>query len=256
VESTVQNPGQSRPGRLFRIGKKLRHRVSAVVGRSSKVGDSAVYDNRLFPWVERLEARWPEIREELLAILARRDAIPPLASISPDHRRIAPPAKWKSFFLQGYGYRIEENLRRCPKTAEAIADIPGLNSAFFSILDPGTHIPRHRGGTKAILTAHLGLVVPSDSQACRMALYDHMLHWEEGRAFVFDDTFHHEVWNDSDQLRAILLIQFRRPVGLIGRLVGGLFLFGIRHSRFVQDARGQMGEWEEAMQKLERDRQI
>ncbi|MGZ8997483.1 MAG: aspartyl/asparaginyl beta-hydroxylase domain-containing protein, partial [Allosphingosinicella sp.] len=201
-----------------------------------------------------LESRWPEIREELLHILARRGAIPPLASLSPDHRRIA-PAKWKSFFLQGYGYRVEENLKRCPKSAEAIAFIPGLNSAFFSILDPGTHIPRHRGVTKAILTAHLGLVVPADHGSCRMQLHDRTLHWGEGRTLVFDDTLHHEVWNDSDQLRAVLLIQFRRPVGLVGRLVGGLFLLGIRHSQFVQDARAQMRQWEAAMQKLERDRQ-
>ena len=250
-----QKSGERPPGRLFRIGKKMRHKVSAVVARSSRVGDRSVYDPDLFPWVSELEARWPQIREELLAILERRDAIPPLASISPDHRRIAPPSKWKSFFLKGYGYRIEDNLRRCPRTAEAIALIPGLNSAFFSILDPGTHIPRHRGVTKAILTAHLGLIVPPDRQSCRMALDDQILHWEEGRVLVFDDTFHHEVWNDSDQLRAVLLIQFRRPVGLLGRLVGGLFLLGIRRSRFVQDARSQMGQWEKAMQDLEQDQQ-
>lgn len=240
-----------RQGWIFRTGKKLRHKVSALVARSSKVGDQPVFDPALFPWIAELERRAPDIRGELLSILAHRDAIPPLAELSPDHRRIAPPAKWKSFFLQGYGYRVEENLRRCPHTAEAIARIPGLNSAFFSILDPGTHIPRHRGVTKAIMTAHLGLVVPADPAACRMQLADQMLHWAEGRTLVFDDTFHHEVWNDSDQLRAVLLIQFRRPVGLVGRLVGGLFLYGIRRSGFVQDARAQMGRWENRMQKLE-----
>ena len=256
MDATVgQQPARVPSGSLYRIGKKLRHKVSAVVARSSRVGDRPVYDPALFPWVKGIEARWPEIRSELEAILARRDAIPPLASISPDHRRIAPPSKWKSFFLMGYGYRVEKNIQRCPKTAEAVAAIPGLNSAFFSILDPGTHIPRHRGVTKAILTAHLGLIVPARRESCRMALDDRMLHWDEGRVLVFDDTFHHEVWNDSDELRAVLLIQFRRPVGLVGRLVGGLFLFGIRRSRFVQHARAQMGEWEAAMQRLERDRQ-
>ena len=238
---------------LYRIGKKLRHRVSALVARSSKVGDAPVYDTALFPWVAEVEARWPEIREELEALLAKREAIPPLASISPDHRRIAPPDKWKSFFLHGYGYRVEENLRRCPRTAEIVDGIPGLNSAFFSILDAGAHIPRHRGVTKAFLTAHLGLVVPARREACRMQLHDRTLLWSEGKTLVFDDTFHHEVWNDTAGLRAVLLIQFRRPVGLIGRIVGGLFLFGIRHSRFVQDARKEMSRWEEAMQRVERE---
>ena len=110
------------PTPIFRLGKKLRHKVSAVVARSSRVGDRAVYDPALFSWIAAIEARWPEIRDELQAVLALREAIPPLASISPDHRRIAPPGKWKSFFLKGYGYVVEENIRRCPVTAELVAN--------------------------------------------------------------------------------------------------------------------------------------
>ncbi|MET1110732.1 MAG: aspartyl/asparaginyl beta-hydroxylase domain-containing protein [Allosphingosinicella sp.] len=243
-----------RPPLLFRIGKKMRHRIGALIARSSRVGDSPVYDSRLFPWIAQLEARWPEIRAEVDRLLAREEGIPPLADISPDHRRIAPPDKWKSFFLWGYGYRNEENIARCPKTAAAVAGIPGLNSAFFSILAPGAHIPRHRGVTKAILTAHLGLIVPRRRRDCRMQVDGQALGWNEGRTLVFDDTYHHEVWNDSDEQRVILLIQFRRPAGLLGRLVGSLFLTAVRHSRFVQDARSSLGDWEKAMQRLERDR--
>lgn len=239
------------PSILFRLGKKLRHRVSAVVARSSQVGDQPVFDAAAFPWIENIEARWTEIRAELEAVLRLREAIPPLANLSPDHRRIAPPGKWKSFFLHGYGYRAEENCARCPVTARLVASIPGLNSAFFSILEPGTHIPRHRGVTKAILTAHLGLLVPHERAPCRMQVGNEIVHWQEGRTLVFDDTFHHEVWNDTNQQRAVLLIQFRRPVGLIGRLVGEAFLWGIRRSRFVKQARAQVGEWESAMKRLE-----
>jgi aspartyl/asparaginyl beta-hydroxylase (cupin superfamily) len=238
---------------LYRVGKRLRHRISAMIARSSRVGDTPVYDPNLFPWIAPLEARWPEIRAEVEQLLAHEAGIPPLAEISPDHRRIAPPGKWKSFFLVGYGYRLEENIRRCPKTAAAIAGLPGLNSAFFSILAPGAHIPRHRGVTKAILTAHLGLIVPARREACRMQVADEILVWEEGKVLVFDDTAYHEVWNETDEMRVILLIQFRRPVGAVGRALGSLFLGGVRRSRFVQDARSSLGDWEKAMQKLERD---
>jgi beta-hydroxylase len=238
---------------LFRFGKKMRHRIGAVIALSSRVGDTPICDTRLFHWIAQMETRWPEIRAEVEQILVREDGIPPLAAISPDHRRIAPPGKWKSFFLWGYGYRNEGNIARCPKTASAVADIPGLNSAFFSILAPGAHIPRHRGVTKAILTAHLGLIVPKRRQDCRMQVDDRMLLWEEGRTFVFDDTYYHEVWNDTDEHRVVLLVQFRRPAGLLGRLVGSLFLAAVRRSRFVQDARSSLGDWEKAMQRLERD---
>jgi beta-hydroxylase len=238
---------------LYRIGKRLRHRISAVIARSSRVGNTPVYDPALFPWIAGLEARWQEIRAELDSLLALEAAIPPLAEISPDHRRIAPPDKWKSFFLYGYGFAKPENIARCPKTAAAVKDIPGLNSAFFSILAPGAHIPRHRGVTKAILTAHLGLIVPGKREACRMQVDETMLTWQPGKALVFDDTYFHEVWNDTDGQRVILLVQFRRPTGWLGRLVGTIFLAGIRRSRFVQDAKSSLGDWEKAMQKLERE---
>ncbi|MEA3051937.1 MAG: ornithine lipid ester-linked acyl 2-hydroxylase [Sphingomonadales bacterium] len=253
VSAPADRPAVPKRPLWLKIGKKLRHRIGAVIAWSSKVGDAPVYDSALFPWIARLEARWPEIRSEVDALLAREEGIPPLAEISPDHRRIAPPGKWRSFFLWGYGYRNDENIARCPKTAAAVAAIPGLNSAFFSILASGAHIPRHRGVTKAILTAHLGLVVPRQREACRMQVDDRMLHWDEGRTFVFDDCFHHEVWNDTNEQRVILLVQFRRPAGLLGRLVGGLFLAAVRRSRFVQDARSSLGDWEKAMQKLERE---
>jgi aspartyl/asparaginyl beta-hydroxylase (cupin superfamily) len=238
---------------LFRFGKRLRHRISAVIARSSQVGDTPVYEPGLFPWIGGIEERWPEIRAEVAALLAHAEGIPPLDEISPDHRRIAPPGKWKSFFLYGYGYRNDENCARCPRTADAVSRIPGLNSAFFSILAPGAHIPRHRGVTKAILTAHLGLVVPAKREACRMQVDEEKLTWQEGKVLVFDDTYFHEVWNDTDEQRVILLMQFRRPTGLIGRVVGGAFLAGVRRSRFVQDARSSLGDWEKAMQKLERE---
>lgn len=248
----ASKPALGVPEPIYRLGKKLRHRVSAIVARSSLVGDQPVFEPQRFDWIAGLEAQADEIRRELQAVLAHRDAIPSLASISPDHRKIAPPGKWKSFFLHGYGYKVEENCARCPVTAAAVERIPGLNSAFFSILEPGAHIPRHRGVTKAILTAHLGLVVPKRREACRMEVVDNNLVWEEGRTLVFDDTFEHEVWNDTDELRAVLLIQFRRPVGMLGRLAGETFLFGVRHSHFVQDARSRIGHWETAMQEFER----
>jgi aspartyl/asparaginyl beta-hydroxylase (cupin superfamily) len=35
--------------------------------------------------------------------------------------------------------------------------------------------------------------------------------WKAGSAWVFDDTIEHEAWNDSDQPRAILIIDTWNP---------------------------------------------
>lgn len=230
---------------LMRIGRRLQPWTNRQIARSSRVGDKPFHDTAEFPWIAELEAHWEDIRAEAAAALCDINAIPPLAEISPDHRRIAPAGMWRSFFLYGYGYKVDENCAKCPKTAALVGKVPGLNSALFSVLVPGTHIPAHTGVTKAILTCHLGIQVPKAADKCQMRVTDQFTGWAEGKAFVFDDIYQHEVLNDTPETRIILLVQFRRPVGLRGKLIGGLFLSAVRHSRFVQDARRGLKAWAE-----------
>jgi len=36
--------------------------------------------------------------------------------------------------------------------------------------------------------------------------------WEKGKAWVFDDTIEHDAWNDSDQVRIILIFDIWNPL--------------------------------------------
>jgi hypothetical protein len=36
--------------------------------------------------------------------------------------------------------------------------------------------------------------------------------WREGEALIFDDTFNHEVWNDTAGYRVVLFVDFARPL--------------------------------------------
>jgi len=218
--------------------------INRLAERSSLVPDAPLLDEGLLPWTDGLRQRWQTIRDELLALLARRSAVPPLRKVSPDHARIAADERWKSLFLVGYGYRIAGNCALAPQTARLVGAIPHLNSAFFSLLEPGCRIPRHTGVTKGLLTWHLGLRVPADRAGCRMALADRTLHWGEGESFLFDDTYPHEVWNDTPDMRAILLVQVRRPMGLPHSMLPDLFLWGIRRSAFVRDAAKNLEQWD------------
>jgi beta-hydroxylase len=222
-----------------------------MIARGSLVPNDPVLDACLFDWILALEAAWPAIRDEAGAVLARQQAIPPLNEISPDHARIAGDGKWRSFFLYGYGYRVSANCDRAPVTAALLSLVPGLNSAFFSILAPGAHIPRHRGVTKGILTCHLGLIVPTAAPRCRMQVEDHTVTWAPGKCLVFDDSQAHEVWNDTQETRVVLLIQFERPAKGLGRTLGRLFLAGVRRTAFIQDARRNLAVWEDAYRRAE-----
>ena len=234
---------------VVRVGKRLRGLFDRIIGGSSLVSNDPVLDVRDFPWTALLRDNWQAIRAEAVAH-ALGNGSPSLASVSPDHRAIAPMHKWRSFFLWGYGYSADDNIARCPVTNSIVTQIPGLNSAFFSILAPGTHIPAHRGVTKSLITCHLGLIVPRDGDV-RMRVGDRVVRWAEGETLVFDDTYDHEVWNDAAHTRVVLLIQFRRPLRQPGKWVADTFLDIIRRSAFVQEARSNVLAWNAAMKALE-----
>ncbi len=255
VISGAPAPGaklEADPNRPFiiRFGKHLRGIFDRLIASSSLVSNDPVLDVRDFAWTAILRDNWETIRDEAIEVALRGQASPSLATISPDHRAIAQVNMWRSFFLWGYGFPIEDNLARCPKTQAIVEQIPGLNSAFFSILAPGTHIPDHRGVTKGLITCHLGLIVPTDGDV-RMRVDDRIVRWSEGETLVFDDTYQHEVWNDTNATRVVLLVQFERPLRQPGRWIADTFLKVVRKSAFVQEARDNIASWNDAMKKMD-----
>lgn len=236
---------------LIRLGKKLRNGGNWIAGWQSLIPTDPVLSHEHFEWTAGLASEWQTIAMEARQILNHREAIPPLNKISPDHARIAADGRWRSFFLIGYGHAIAENCARAPQTARLVRSIPGLNSAFFSILDAGAVIPRHRGVTRGIVTCHLALDVPDQPERCTIQVTDQTLHWRAGKWLIFDDSYPHEVANETSQQRVILLIQVKRPMRFFGRMLNSLALWAIRKSAFVQDALKRLDRWEEAFSKAE-----
>jgi aspartyl/asparaginyl beta-hydroxylase (cupin superfamily) len=234
----------------IRIGRRIRSNLDGVIARASTVPNDPVLDPDLFGWTSLLRKEWEAIRDEAVAVLERPESVPLLDEISPDHEDIAPPGKWRSFFLHGYGFAVPDNLARCPRTAAIVSRIPELNTAFFSILAPGAHIPAHRGVTKALLTCHLGLIVPKGR--LEMAVGPERVRWSEGGTILFDDSWTHEVWNETAETRVVLLIQVRRPLrGGIGKWLADAFLWAIRKSPFVAEARRNVTLWNANLAKIE-----
>lgn len=229
---------------LFQLGKELRPRIDRIILLHSRVPDRAILDTSLFPWVPMLEQHWQDIRNE--AVRIRTTDIPSLGDISFDHGRIAADRRWKAFFLKGYGYRMGNNCDRAPMTTALIEKIPGLVTANFSVMEAGGHIPRHWGMTKGMLTYHLALKSPREREKCRIHIEEpgktHILSWEDGKSFIFDVMYNHEVWNDTDEDRYILLLQIKRPCRWVGNFIQNFFLFCVRHSRFVQDIKRNIEE--------------
>lgn len=227
--------------RIIKLGKRLRDPVNGFLARQSRFGDSPVIDPVLVPGLIDVADQWEAMRDEVLPLMQERENIPPLGKISPDHRRIASSPAWKSFFFSGYGYHSHANQQRCPAIMQAINRVPGVVVAFLSIMEPDTHVPRHRGLTKSWLNCHLPLILPTDGKRCEIAINDDLYQWREGEWLVFDETYPHEVWNMSSQPRVVLMLQVQRDMQLMGRVVSKLLYHAIRRSSFVGDVRKAIG---------------
>jgi len=176
------------------------------------VGEKVFYESRDFPWMARVEAGWKDVRFELEQVLAAPRPVPSFESVSEEQARIVQPQHWKTFFFYAYGHRVEEGCTPCPKTTALLDSIPGMTTAMFSILTPGTRIAPHRGPFKGVLRLHLPLIVPADRERCAIRVGGETRGWHEGEGLVFDDTYEHEAWNETDEIRVVLFVDFLRAL--------------------------------------------
>ncbi len=178
------------------------------------------FDRRHFDWMPDMEAATADIRQELEALLANPgDTLRPYVRMDkglPDNKwsGLDHSLDWGACFLWEYGQPNHAVLDRCPKTAAALAALPSAlipgrsPSAFFSLLKPKTRIPAHTGVTNTRAIVHLPLIVPA---GCGFRVGGETREWREGKAFAFDDTIEHEAWNDSNQMRAVLIFDVWNP---------------------------------------------
>ena len=182
--------------------------------------DIEFYERDEFPWLPELEAATPAIQRELARILVEDEA-----GFSPyihydDHlpldqwRELNKSPRWTAFHFYDKGREIADRCARAPATMDAVRRLPqavvDLRSptAMFSVLKPKTRIPPHTGIANFRLVVHLPLVLPGD---CGFRVGGETREWSMGEAWVFDDTIEHEAWNDSDEIRIILICDIWSP---------------------------------------------
>jgi beta-hydroxylase len=225
-------------------GAFVLHGMERFVLRSSTVPTTPFLSTGTFDWIAEVERHAGEIRAELDAVLAYREDLPNFQDISPDQVSITNDDGWKTFFFLGYGFRADANCARCPQTTAVLDGIPGLTTAFFSILSPGKHIPEHRGPWRGVLRYHLALQVPEPASDAGIEVGGEIAHWEEGRSLLFDDGYEHRAWNDTDGVRVVLFADVIRPLRGPARWLNQALIRVIAVSPFIQEARGRHEEWE------------
>ena len=221
--------------------------IERALIRFSAVPDTPFLSPAAFPWTQLLETQWEAVRAELDLLLQSPERIPNFQDISRDQANLTQDNRWKSFFLYGYGYKMRDNCRACPETTRIVEAIPGMYTAFFSVLAPGKHIPEHRGPYRGLLRCHLALVVPEPREQCWIEVGGQTATWKEGGCLVFDDTYKHRVENNTRGIRVVLFLDILRPLRFPGSLLNRIVIQLIRLSPYIQDARRNQRAWEKRL---------
>lgn len=210
----------------------------------SKVGNPPIYDNAVFPWTQLVEREWRSIRAELDRVLIRKDELPGFHELATDVSTISQDRGWKTFLLAGYGFRSENNIRLCPETWRLCQNIPGLITVMYSILEPGKHLPPHRGPYNGVLRLHLGLIVPEPRDQLGIRVENEIYRWREGEAVIFDDAYEHEAWNRTPHTRVVLFVDFRKPLRFPANLINWLLLHLAVFTPFIREGMDNQKAWE------------
>jgi ornithine lipid ester-linked acyl 2-hydroxylase len=222
----------------------MNHEIQQAI-RNTAAGQRTFFNPADFPWTEQVEALWPGIRKEADSVLAAIDTLPGYEDIQHDQRQITTDKRWKIFPFDAYGHTVELNHAMCPVTSHALSLIPGVKSAFFSILRAHKHLPAHYGPYNGVLRYHLGVTVP-EPEKCGLTIGFDMQRWYEGKSMIFDDSFLHSAHNMSDKDRIVLFVDFERPdlppeLAAINKQVIDM----IGHTQFVTHAVENWKVWQE-----------
>ena len=210
----------------------------------TKVGNPPIFEKAVFPWVSTIERDWRAIRAELDRVLTRKEELPGFHELATDVSTISRDRGWKTFLLAGYGFRSENNIRQCPDTWRACQSIPGLITVMFSILEPGKHLPPHRGPYNGVLRLHLGLIVPEPREQLGIRVENEIYRWREGEAVIFDDAYEHEAWNRTPRTRVVLFVDFRKPLRFPANAINWLLLHLAMFTPFIREGMDNQKAWE------------
>ena len=201
----------------------------------ARIDTPAILDTGLyFPAADDFVAKWQDIRDEAFAVRRNLNKVPRFHELMKEQADISANdgRDWRMFIMRAYGIDVPENLARCPTISGLIEDQPEVMSCALSFLAPGKHVPQHRGPFRGILRFHLILAMPrtpSGDIAAVLEIDGKPYRLADGDSLLWDDTYSHEVWNKSEEVRiALLLDVWRRDMPYDMEVLSRLVVFAVR----------------------------
>ena len=188
----------------------------------------------------RIDENYEAIREEILKVLPKQQEIPDYYKVDEAQYELSMQSKgdgkghWRTLFLYLQGHDLPTK-KLLPKTLEIIEGIPNCIQAWISIMEGGQSVAPHRTRSYGYLRYHLGVVVPTDKPP-RIRVKDGSHTWQEGKSVLFDNSWEHEVINESKQNRVVLIVDVLRPLPWVAQFFNRLTFRVIYSKLFTRKA--------------------
>ncbi|EIE7938703.1 aspartyl/asparaginyl beta-hydroxylase domain-containing protein [Salmonella enterica] len=163
----------------------------------------------VFPESQRLEENFPAIHQEISELIKKRD-LTRYKDIDPV-RAAEVSENWKLYYAWFMWEENELAKVDCPTLLNLIKQMPNVINATVAVLEPRVTLAAHEGPYAGILRYHIGIKVPEERLPYIRVLDQYHI-WQVGESIVLDDCYEHEVYNESDDIRVILMIDFMRPM--------------------------------------------
>ncbi len=157
----------------------------------------------------------------------------PIDDVSVDQKYLNLDKKWKAFFLYGYNFYNDLNAEYFPKTSFLIKKWQiEITMVMFSTLESGKHIPLHKGRNFGVIRSQLGIDIKNPMQT-GLKVNNKIVNLKEKELFTFDDTHEHEAWNNSNTNRTVLIIDTKKKLPFIYRIINNYIQKKIGNSEYI-----------------------
>ena len=191
------------------------------------------YKDPSLTWaVQHVESHWSDILAEY-----KKSApdIPSDYQVDTEHHTLHKGSwDWHSYMLKGHCQDDSVFANKFKKTTQMLQGLreKGLlfeevpfGYTFFSTLHGKSRIAAHSAPMNLRVRLHLPLIVPETDQdssttsstasqerpSCGIRVGPITREWVPGKALLLDDSYDHEVWNDTSSTRVLLLIDLWHP---------------------------------------------
>lgn len=220
---------------LLELSNKVLYRV---IGRESR---PVFYDvDKVNPALKQIDENWQVILEELKAVLPKQSEIPRYDEVDPSQEQLIKDSEsgdggvWRTLFIHLHKADLPTR-EMFPKTLKILESIPDCIQAWFSIMEAGQNIAPHRTRSYGYLRYHTGLIIPEEKPP-KIRIKDQFHTWEAGKSMLFDNSWEHQVYNESKQDRIILITDILRPLPFFSNLLNRLTFWVVFCRFFTKDS--------------------